>query len=70
MSLDIYLTRSNHKIAYWLILQHINELKSNNYQGEIFANEISEHLQIPYKTVLEIFSQLNTEQIIKLTPSD
>ena len=69
MSVDIYLTRSNHKIAYGLILQHINFLKNSNYQGEIRANEVADNLQIPYRTVIEVFNQLNSEQVIKINNS-
>jgi len=70
MSVDIYLTRSNHKIAYGLILQHINNLKSNNFQGEILASDIAQHFQIPYKTVIEVFNQLNTENVIRISSSE
>ena len=69
MSVDIFLTRSNHKVAYGLILSHINSLKDNNYQGEILASDIAKNLQIPYKTVVDVFSQLHDEQIINITPT-
>ena len=66
MSVDIYLTRSNHKIAYGLILSHINMLKNNNFQGQLVASDISEHLQIPYRTVIDVFNQLKEEHVIQI----
>ena len=70
MSLDIFLTRSNPKIAYNLILQHIATLKDMNFQGQILASDISEHLQIPYKTVKDVFNQLKDENILQLSEKD
>lgn len=67
MSVDIYLTRSSYKVAYGLILSHINSLKEKNFQGDILASEISQNLQIPYRTVIDVFTQLNNEQVIKLS---
>ena len=67
VSVDIYLTRSNHKIAYGLILQYINNLKHNNYQGQIIASDVSENLQIPYRTVVDVFNKLQDEQIIQIS---
>lgn len=66
LSIDVYLTRGNPKIAYGLIYQHIKELKLQNFQGHIVASEISENLQIPYRTVIDVFNQLKDEQIIQI----
>ena len=67
VSVDIVLTRSNHKIAYGLILQHILNLKQNNFQGQIVASDVSESLQIPYRTVVDVFNKLQDEQIIQIS---
>ena len=59
--IDIELTRSNHKVAYEIILQHILTLKSEGYQGNIVASEISSHLQIPYRTVQSVMLDLHEQ---------
>jgi len=41
-------------------------LKDNNFQGPIVASDISENLQIPYRTVIDVFNQLKEEQIIQI----
>ena len=38
-----------------------------NFQGQILASDISEHLQIPYRTVIDVFNQLKEEQIIQIS---
>ena len=62
---DNQVTRSNHKIAYGLILQHILFLKSQGQAGkEIEASEIASDFQIPYKTVQHIMHDLHDQGYI------
>ena len=41
-------------------------LKNNNFQGQLVASDISEHLQIPYRTVIDVFNQLKEEHVIQI----
>ena len=70
VSVDLFVTRSNPKIAYSLILQHIVSLKQLNFQGQIIASDISEQLQIPYKTVIDVFNQLKNENILQISENN
>jgi DNA-binding IscR family transcriptional regulator len=62
--IDLHVTRSNHKIAYGLILQHILVLKAQGYTGQINASEIASDLKIPYKTVYTVMHDLHNQGFI------
>ena len=66
----MYITRSNPKIAYSLIRAHITNLKESNFQGQILASDISEHLSIPNNTVKDVFNQLKDENILQLSEKE